>query len=471
MNKTKVIATVGPVTSNKEMLKELITNGTDVIRINMSHADMAFCREIVEKINEINMELNTYTAIMIDLKGPIVQVGKVLNKSAFLKQNDKIRIFKEDVLGDNTKFSVDYKEFIKEANVGMILTLSDGDVVLKVIQKENDYLICEVLKGGYIHEHKTLTTPNFKIKRPFIDSFDLQTIKLASMLNVDYLALSYVRSSEDVLKVNDLLINLGNDHLSIIAKIENEQAVLDIDNIIKVSDGIMVARGDLGCELPVEKMPGIQKKLIDKCHKAGIISIVATEMLSTMEKSSHPTKAEVSDIANAVLDGCDAVMLSGETTIGRYPIETLKMMERVIKAAEMDANYTSLMESAIKTEKKDITGVLAYNVSGCANLLKCKAIIAPTITGHTAKKISRFRPYCPIVAISPNVDTIKSLALNFGVYSCLSDELESIDMVIEKSKIIAKEKLNLQKGDMVIVTGGYPFKEVKHTNFMKIEEI
>lgn len=471
MDKTKIIAAVGPATSSKEIIRHLILNGVDTFRINMSHSDDDFCRNIVRIVNELNAELNTYVAIMIDIKGPIVRIGKIQNNNAFLKKGDKIRVFMDDVLGDCTKFSVDYPNLIKDVPINATLKLDDGLVELTVLDKGSNYLLCEVLKEGNIASHKTMNVLNIKLNRSFLDEKDKKAIMLAHELNADFLALSFVSSSEDVLEVNDLLINMGNDHLQIISKIENNYAVADIDNIIKVSDGIMIARGDLGAEIPLERIPGIQKKIISKCHSRGIISIVATELLSNMTNLDRPTRAEVSDIANAVLDGTDAVMLSGETTVGKYPVEALNMMEKIIKAAERDIDYNSVLQKSIQTEKRDVTGTLAYSVAGCALNLQCKAIFTPTMSGYTAKKISRFRPVCPIIAPSPNVGTVKSLALNFGVYPVLIDDLKSLDAIIEKSKKLAQEMLALTTKDNIIITGGYPFKKVKTTNFMKIEEI
>lgn len=471
MNKTKIIATVGPATASKEMIRQLMLNGVDAFRINMSHSDDDFCRNIVRIVNELNIELNTYVAIMIDIKGPIVRIGKVQNNNAFLKKGDKIRVFMDNVLGDCTKFSVDYPNLIKDVPLNATLKIDDGLVELIVLDKGNDYLLCEVLKEGNIASHKTMNVLNIKLNRPFLDEKDKRAIMLAHELNADFLALSFISSSEDVLEVNDLLINMGNDHLQIISKIENDHAVDDIDNIIKVSDGIMIARGDLGAQIPLERIPGIQKKIISKCHSKGIISIVATELLSNMTNLERPTRAEVSDIANAVLDGTDAVMLSGETTVGRYPVEALNMMEKIIKAAERDIDYNSVLQKSIQTEKRDMTGTLAYSVAGCALNLQCKAIFTPTMSGYTAKKISRFRPVCPIIAPSPNIGTVKSLALNFGVYPVLIHDLKSLDAIIEESKKIAQDMLALTRKDNIIITGGYPFKKVKTTNFMKIEEI
>jgi len=471
MNKVKTIATIGPAIASKEIIKSLIVNGVDALRINMSYSTPSFCREIVDKINEINSELNTYVTTIIDLKGPLVRVGNIVNGQAFLKANDKIRILMNPTLGDCTKFSTDYPGLINDVPINCILKIDDGRVQLQVIDKGNDYLLCKVIKEGIITSNKSINIPGVKLKKPFLSEEDKRIIKFAHELNVDFISLSFVSSSEDILLVNDLLIDLDNDHIQLLTKIENEQAIEDIDNIIKVSDGVIIARGNLGVEMAVERIPGIQKKIISKCHSNGLISIVSTELLATMTNNTYPTRAEISDIANAVLDGVDAVMLCGETTVGNFPIETLKVLERTIKSAEIDLNYSLMMEQAVKTERKDTTGTLAYSVAGCANKLQCKAIFTPTISGHTARKISRFRPICPVIAISPNIDTVKSLALNFGVYPILIDDLKSLDAIIEKSKKVAKEFLLLKPNDNIIITGGYPFKKVKHTNFMKIEEI
>ncbi len=470
MNKTKIIATIGPATFNREILKDLINNGVDAFRINMSYFNLDFCTQIIDMINEINTTLKTYTAIILDIKGPTVKVGHILKGKAILKQNDKIRIFMNPILGDCTKFSVDYPNLINEIPLNTTIGI-DNRVELQVLDKGEDYLLCKVLKEGIIEENKTVNLPNIKLSRSFLNEQDKEVIRFASQKNVDFLALSYVSSSEDVLEVNDLLINLGNDHLQIISKIENNYALEDIDNIIKVSDGIIIDRKDLSIEVPIEKIPSIQKKIIAKCHAKGIISIIATDLLSANNASDYPIRAEVSDIANAILDSTDAIMLSDETTIGTNPVATLKLLEKIIKTAEEDIDYEYMLEQSIKTEKRDLTGSLAYSVAGCALRLNCKAIFTPTIRGYTAKKISRFRPLCPIIAPSPDINTTKSLALNFGVYPILIDDLNSLDAIIEKSKKIAQDVLLLKEKDSIIITGGYPFKKVKNTNFMKIEEI
>ena len=471
MNKTKIIATIGPATADKEIIKELILNGMDVARLNLSHADYKFCTDIITKINELNEELGTHVAIMMDTVGPCVRIGRFTGGSAYFKKGDKIRIYMEEVLGDCTKFSVNYPGLINDVKYNTIIKLDDGRIELEVIDKGEDYILCEIKVEGFIEDGKGLNAPGTCLKMPFLSKKDKEDIIFASKMGIDFLALSFISHRDDILEVNDLLIDLGNDHTNIIAKIENEAAIEDIDDIIKVSDGVMVARGDLGVEIPMERVPGIQKAIISKCHNMGKISIVATEMLASMESANRPTRAEVSDVANAVLDGTDAVMLSDETTIGKHPTEALNIMERIIASAEVDYNYLEILDKAMRTEKQDITGCIAYSVAECASRLKCKAIVVPTVSGYTARKMSRFRPTCPIIAVSPNINTVKSLALHYGVYPLLIDELNSFDKIINKSKEVALSLLDVEKGNKIIITGGYPFKEVKHTNFMKIEEL
>lgn len=470
MKKTKVIATIGPASKDIEVLKNLILSGMDVARINLRYADKEFCKDIVNKINNLNKELKTNIAVLFDLEGPDITVGHFSGGSAYLNKGDKIRIYMDEILGDSTKFSISYPNLINEIKVNSLIKINDGLIELKIIDKEINYLLCEVIIGGFIEDGKGVNVP-VHLNIPFLRQKDIEDIKLANELNVDYLALSHVRSYEDVLSVNDMLINLGNDHMAIISKIENEHALEELDEIIRNSEGIMVARGDLGVELPMERIPRIQKMIINKCHIEGKISIVATELLSSMENIVRPTRAEVADIANAVLEGTDAVMLSGETTIGNYPVETMDVMSKIIESTEQDQNYYEFLDTSMRSEKQDITGSVAYSAVECAIRLKCKAIVTPTISGYTARKISRFRPSCPIIAITPDINVVKNLSLYYGIYPVLEHDVNSFDKIMKISKEKAKNILKLEEKDKIIITGGYPFKEVKHTNFMKIEEV
>ena len=469
INKTKVISTVGPVTMEKEQIRKLMQNGTDVIRINMSHADYNFCRNIVESVNELNDELNLSVALLMDLTGPEVRIGKFVNGQALFRKGDRVRIYMDEVLGDSTRFSVDYPNLIKEIGYNKIISIKDGTLEMEVIEILQDYFVCEVLNDAIIEDHQNLNVKNTKLKLPYITHKDETDIAIAHKLNFDFISLSYVECAENVLAVSDMLINLKNEHISLISKIETEEGVNNLEEIIRVSDGIMIARGDLGVSVSMERVPGIQKKIIKKCHDAGIVSIVCTEIMSSMERMSRPTRAEVSDVANAVLDGADAIMLSGETTIGKYPIETLKIVEKIINTAELDIEYEEYLES--KSVTNDITSIISQNVASAALKLKCCAIIAPTKSGYTARMISRFRPRCPVIAVSPNINTVKSLQLHFAVNPVLIENLDSFDRIIDLSKKITFKLISTKPGDKIIVTGGYPFEQVKITNFMNIEEL
>ncbi len=469
INKTKVISTVGPVTAEKEQIKRLMLNGTDVIRINMSHADYNFCRNVVESVNQLNEELKMNVALLMDITGPEVRIGKFVNGEAFFRKGDRVRIYMDEVLGDNTKFSVSYPKMIQYVKYNSIINVKDGLMQMEVIEILQDFFVCEVLNDAIIGSNQNISISGVKFKLPFLSYKDEADITMAHKLNFDFISVPFVECSKHILAINDLLINLQNEHINIIAKVETEDGVNNIDEIVRVADGIMIARGDLGVSVSMERVPGIQKKLIKKAHASGIVSIVGTELMSSMEKMARPTRAEVSDVANAVLDGADAIMLSGETTIGKYPIETLKLVEKIIKSAELDIDYEEYLNTNNLTN--DITSIISMNVASAAIKIKSCAIIAPTNSGYTARLMSRFRPCCPIIAVSPNRNIVKSLQLNFGVTPVLIEELNSFDKIIELSKDITLKLISTQPGDKVIITGGYPFNEVKYTNFMKIEEL
>lgn len=471
MNKTKIVATIGPSNCSYEMLKELIKAGMSVARISLNYVDYDFCTKVVEDINKINEELNTTVAIMFDMHGNNVKLGEFQDNEAYLEENTKIRLYVNEVLGDSTKFSIYADNILEEINYDAIIKIDNGHIELQVLDKGSDYLLCKVLNGGIIRSNCNVYISDYKPDTPFLNKQLKDDILLANTLGVDFIALSNVNDHDDVLEINDLLINLGNDHIGILTKIENERAVEDIDEIIKVSDGITIARGSLGIDIPMERVPGIQKSIINKCHLSGKTSLVSTEMMASMEKDLIPTRAEVSDVANAVLDGCDAVILTGETTLGKYPVETVKMMNKIIVTAEKDIDYLDFMDRAMRTETKDTTGMISHSVAYNANMLNCKVIVAPTMSGYTARKISRFRPKCPIIAMSPDILVCRSLSLNFGVWPIKINEVKTLDKMIELSKKIVETNLDIVEKDKIIITGGYPFKEVKHTNFMKIEEL
>ena len=469
MKKTKIVTTIGPSSKDKVILEDMILNGMDVARFNMKYASIDFCKDVINEIKEIDQNLKTTTSILIDLEGPIITTDNFLGGQAFFKEHDKIRIYMYKLVGDNTKFSVSYKGLIDDVRTNTIIKIN-GNVELKVLEKKSDAIICEVLKEGVVANDSKVNVIDTKISLPFISTKDKKCIEFASEEKIDYVGLSMVTSSEDILSVNDLLIENNNDHTAIITKIEKYEAIDELDEIIHASDGIMIDRESLGIEMPPERIPGISKLIISKCYLQSKISLVITEMGSDSD-SIKPTKAEISDIANVIADGVDAVVLTGETTIGKYPVGTINMMKKILETSELDVNYKEFIDKAMRTEKQDITGTIAYNVVDAADRLKCIAIAIPTMNGYTAKKISRYRPKCPVIALTPNPDTAKSLGLFYGVYPILIEEVKSLDTMIKLSKNIVMKKINYNVNDKMIITGGYPFKEVKHTNFMKIEEL
>ena len=472
MKKTKIICTIGPASYTKEVLRGMIENGMDIVRINLSHADRSFCEMTVNNIRELNKELNKKVAIMFDTKGPGLRIGKLKTGQVNLEKGTIIRIINNDLVGDKTSFSFAYNGLLTDKiKPNDKILINDGLIELTVIKIDELDIVCLVETGGLIRENMGVNIPHRQLEIPFLAEADIEDIKLATEMKVDFLALSFVSSAMDVLEINDLLVTLNNDHIGIISKIETVGAILDIDAIIKLSEGVMIARGDLGVEIPLEKIPNIQKEIVEKCFNNNKISIVATEMLASMQENKRPTRAEVSDVANAVLDGVDAVMLSGETTIGHYPIETVNIMKRIIESTEEDINYVELLNKKMEIEKQDITTAIAYSVVDTALRLKPKAIVVSTKSGYTAKKISGFRPNVPILAMSPNEDTIYNLALNWGVYPILVPHYNSTDDIVNKAKEIAKQMMALDTKDIIIITGGFPMTKIKHTNFMKVEEI
>ena len=470
MKKTKIICTIGPSSNHVDILRKMVEAGMDVARFNLSHSNHSSCHDAIQKIRKLEQEYQKTIGILFDTNGPELRLGRMEEDACFLKKDSEVKVYGMPILGTPTEFSINYANLLQDVSINTKLLLSDGKVVLRIVSKLENCLLCVVEEEGFIYSNRTVHIPNIRFNMDYLSEKDKEDIRFAVEEKVDFLALSFVRSHFDVLDVTDYLIELGDDHIQLISKIENNDAIEEIDDILKDSDGIMVARGDLGVEIPVEKLPGVQKIMIEKAKEANKISIVATELLSTMEIDNKPTRAEVSDVYNAVIDGSDAIMLSGETTIGNYPVETVEMMRKIIISAEEDMDYISLLENAMRSEKQDVTSSIAYSVVDSANRLSLKAIVASTNSGYTAKKISRFRPKCPIIATSPNEDTVRSLTLYFGIYPKLVNEYLSTDEIVDSCKREAIQALKLKAHDQIVITGGFP-ASLNNTNFMKIEEI
>lgn len=467
MKKTKIICSIGPASSNYDVMREMVLSGMNVARINFSHATLEERKEVEEVVAKVNKDLGTNVAIIYDTKGPDFRTGVMAEGGIKLEEGNIIRIVKKDVLGTEESFTVNYKNVLKDINIGDKVLLEDGLMKLVVIDKEDDDLVCRVLAGGLLKSKKGINVPGVDLHIEFLSSEDVSDIVYACEKKGDFLALSFVNSKENILAVREILKEHNSD-MKIISKIESGIALQNLDEIIEYSDGIMVARGDLGVEIPCEQIPIVQKEIIKKCREQGKTCIVATEMLASMYTSARPTRAEVTDIANAVLDGCDAVMLSGETTVGKYPIDAVRYMARICENTEEHIDYDVDRREA----HCDITGAIAHSAVEVSNSLKAKLIIAATMSGYTARKISNLKPRCLVLATCPNDRVAKSLALDWGVYTRITKVYESTDEVVEDAILKAKEFANLQSKDIIIITGGLPNNtENKQTNLMKIEEI
>src|SRR5574344_349259 len=347
MNKTKIIASISSRTNSKETLQNLINTGVDIVRRNLNYAEYDFCTDVINTINELNAELKTTIGTMISIRGPLIKTRRFMNGGVLLKLNSEVRLCIEDILGNDKLVSIDYEDLIKDVQIGTMIKLNNGKVELEVADKEKGQLICNVLKEGIVVDNSNVNILDSKINIPYLNKDDIEMIKYADKMNIDYICLPYVSSELDVLKVNRLLLNLNNTHIGLISRIENEKGLNFIDDILKISEGIMISRSDMGVEIGLEKIPMIQKDIISKCHDAGKICIVGTELLSSMESSLEPTTAEVNDVINAVNDGVDALMLTTETTIGNYPIETVEMMEKIIETAESNIDYNEFLNKSL----------------------------------------------------------------------------------------------------------------------------
>jgi pyruvate kinase len=468
MKKTKIISSIGPASNNYETFKKIVHAGMNVARVNFSHATMEERKIVEDLVKKINEEENANIGLLFDTKGPEFRSGEVENGEIELVAGETIRIVKNTVIGNKERFSVNHPQAIADLKIGDSVLLVNGLIKTEVVSVEDDGVTVKILNGGVLGNHKSMAAPGVKLEIPFISDIDREDITYACHHNGDYLALSFVSSRDDVLEARELLKENNRGDMQIISKIESVTGIENLDEIIEVSDGIMVARGDLGVEVPMEMLPIYQRMIVNKCREAGKICVIATEMLVSMKKSIRPTRAEVSDVANAVFNGTDAVMLSDETTIGSYPIDTVKTMANICENAEKYYDYNKKFNISWKS---NITATIAKSVITASKDLESKVIVAATMSGRTARKISNLKPICPILATVPNEKVARSLALNYGVYSAIVNEYKNTDEIVTDAVEQSKEFTNLNKGDTIIITGGFPNTGEKTTNFMKIEEI
>lgn len=469
MKKTKIVCSIGPKSNDVDVMEQMVLAGMNVARINFSHATIEERETVVSLVKKVNQELNKHVAILYDTKGPDFRTGKAQEGGIQLVEGNQIRIVKEDIIGTEEAFTVNYKDALDDIPEGAHVLLEDGLMELEVTAKEKDALLCTIISGGVLLDRKGVNVPGVTLNVPFISEQDREDIIYACQHDGDYLALSFVDEKEDVLQVREILKEQNREDMLVISKIESETAIDNIDDIIEVSDGIMVARGDLGVEVPVVNLPIYQKTIIEKCRAQGKFCIVATEMLSSMQKSARPTRAEVSDIANAVIDGTDAVMLSGETTTGKHPIEAVTYMANVCENTEKYLQYQEKVETVYQM---DVSSSIAKGVVEITNDIDIQAIITATMTGHTTRNISNLRPNTMIIAACPNEDVAHKLALNFGVYPMITDLSGSTDEIVKKCTEQAKKEFGLKENDLVVVTGGFPNSTTTpRTNYLKIETL
>ena len=469
MKKTKIVCSIGPASNEPDVMEKMVLAGMNVARINFSHATIEEREQACSSVREVRKRTGMNVAILWDTKGPEFRCGVMENDSIELVPGETIDIVKETVTGTKERFSVNHPSAIDSLNVGDIILLENAKMKLEVIAKYEDRVTCKIIDGGVLGNRKSMSVPGIKLNIPYVSDVDREDIIYACEHGGEFLALSFVSTKEDVLEVKEILKEHGREDLQIICKIESALGIENLEDILSVSDGVMVARGDLGTEVPSEMVPIYQKQMINTCRRLGKISIVATEMLETMMDNIRPKRAETSDIANAVLDGTDAVMLSGETTVGKHPIETVAAMANICETTEKYASF----DYAFDIESLDnITKSIASNVVLSTDALGAKLICAATISGRTARVISNLKPDAPILALCTDEKTGRRLALNWGVYAGTLPFLDTTDEVLTRSVEKAKEFMELNEGDLIVITGGFPNTETKRiTNLMKIEEI
>ncbi len=463
IKKTKIVCTLGPASENEETLRELIKNGLNVCRLNFSHGSHEEHKGRMDLVKKLREELNMPTAILLDTKGPEIRTGKFDVPEVFLEEGQTFTITMKDVMGDKERCTVSYKGLANDVKPGDTILIDDGLVGLTVKEVNNDDIVCEVQNSGIVKNHKGVNVPGVKVNLPAITEKDRSDIEFGIEQGIDFIAASFVRKVSDVLAIREILEENNAEHIKIISKIENQEGVENLDEIIEVSDGIMVARGDLGVEIPTEEIPVVQKLMIKKCNEAGKPVITATQMLDSMIRNPRPTRAEVTDVANAIYDGTDAIMLSGETAAGKYPVEAVKTMATIAKRAE-----ETMRNRRDKINKsKNVTDAISYATCTTAMDLEAKAILSSTASGHTARMVSKFRPDCPIVATTSNESVRRQLALTWGVLPLMREKSANIDQVIVNSIEAAKTSNYVSKDDVVVITAGGG----ETTNLIKVETV
>ncbi len=470
MRKTKIICTIGPASEQEEKLRELILAGMNVARFNFSHGSHEEHKRKYDRVMKVSSELNIPVAALLDTKGPEIRLKSIEDGRTELVAGQKFILTTEDVIGNNEKVSITYKNLKADVTEGMTILIDDGLIEMVVDEITETDIICTVINGGPISNNKGVNVPGANLSMPYISDVDRSDIMFGCDMGFDFLAASFVRSKEDILEVRKIIDEHGS-HMKIIAKIESMQGIKNLEEILEVSDGIMVARGDLGVEIPMEEVPVVQKKMIKLAEAQGKHVITATQMLESMIKNPRPTRAEATDVANAIYDGTTAIMLSGETAAGLYPVEAVKTMARIAERTEQAIDYNGRMKRRENIENFDITTAISHATCTTAMDLKAGAIITVTISGFTAGMISRYKPSCPIIACSVSPKICRQMSLSWGVTPIWIARESTTDDLFDEAVRVSEEAGYIQKGDKVVLTAGVPLGVPGRTNMIRVVEV
>ena len=476
MRKTKIICTLGPSTDSPEILRAMMENGMDVARFNFSHGSHEEHAERIALVRQVSEQLGIPVALMLDTKGPEIRTGLLRDgKKVCLEQGKEFTLYTEEREGDESGCSITYQQLVYDVRKGDTILIDDGLIGLEVQRVSADKIECIIKNGGELGERKGVNVPNVKIHLPGVTQKDKEDILFGIEQGVDYIAASFVRNSDCIMDIREILEDNHGRDIGIIAKIENAEGVENIDEILDAADGIMVARGDLGVEIPADQVPHIQKKIIHKCNRKCKPVVTATQMLDSMIRNPRPTRAEAGDVANAIYDGSDAIMLSGETAMGKYPVEAVRMMAKIAETTEAHLDYSNLQKLNKKQRKKDISMAVGFASVSTAEILKASCLVVPTMTGYTARMISSLRPKTPIYAISPSEQAVRRMQLYWGVYAMPGETEDSTrHMIANSMKIIVRRKL-IRKGELAVFTAGDPATNMvsgrgRSTNVMQVVE-
>lgn len=462
MKKTKIVCTMGPNTNDKEILRALMLNGMDVARFNFSHGTHEEQKQRMDMVKQLREEEHCNVAILLDTKGPEIRTGLLKDgKKVMLEAGNDIILTTEQVEGNAQKVSISYEGLVDDVEKDQVILIDDGLIELRVKGKSGNDILCTIVNGGELGERKGVNVPNVSVKLPAITEKDKEDIKFGVEQEIDFIAASFVRNAECILEIKAYLRMLGAPYIPVIAKIENAEGIRNIEEILRAADGIMVARGDLGVEVPAEELPYLQKKMIQQCNKHFKVVITATQMLDSMIRNPRPTRAEVTDVANAVYDGTDAVMLSGETAAGKYPVEALKMMVHIVENAEEHLNYSTMAERVGEHLKSSVSSAIGYSSILAADNLDAKCIITPSVTGATARVVSNLRPRQQIVGVTPNIRAYRRMAIYWGVTPLKSLDFASTKEISDSAIELARIKGYVETGDVVVLTAGIPSPNVK----------